>query len=138
MIKEYEIIDENKNNVIIHIPFKGIQVKVEFSGGNNYKGVRAHLYTRDKFVQKVLDESDLRGKMYRLKRIIEEAGDIETKSPVAVEKKEEKKKKKEKDLNFQNLAEAITYIAAKYSVSCENKEDVAQVLESKGLTFKIG
>ena len=136
MIKEYEIIDENKNNVIIHIPFKGIQVKVEFSGGNNYKGVRAHLYTRDKFVQKVLDESELKGKMYRLKRTIEESGDAEPDAPV--EKKEEKKKKKEKDLNFQNLAEAITYIAAKYSVACESKEDVAQVLESKGLTFKIG
>lgn len=136
MIKEYEIIDENKNNVIIHIPFKGIQVKVEFSGGNNYKGVRAHLYTRDKFIQKVLDESDLKGKMYRLKRTIEESGDAAT--DVAVEKKEEKKKKKEKDLNFQNLAEAITYIAAKYSVACESKEDVAQVLESKGITFKIG
>ena len=136
MIKEYEIIDENKNNVIIHIPFKGIQVKVEFSGGNNYKGVRAHLYTRDKFIQKVLDESDLKGKMYRLKRTIEESGDAAP--DVAVEKKEEKKKKKEKDLNFQNLAEAITYIAAKYSVACESKEDVAQVLESKGLTFKIG
>ena len=136
MIKEYEIIDENKNNVIIHIPFKGIQVKVEFSGGNNYKGVRAHLYTRDKFIQKVLDESDLKGKMYRLKRTIEESGDAAPNSPV--EKKEEKKKKKEKDLNFQNLAEAITYIAAKYSVACESKEDVAQVLESKGITFKIG
>lgn len=136
MIKEYEIIDENKNNVIVHIPFKGIQVKVEFSGGNNYKGVRAHLYTRDKFIQKVLDESDLKGKMYRLKRTIEESGDAAP--DVAVEKKEEKKKKKEKDLNFQNLAEAITYIAAKYSVACESKEDVAQVLESKGLTFKIG
>lgn len=135
MIKEYEIIDENKNNVIIHIPFKGIQVKVEFSGGNNYKGVRAHLYTRDKFIQKVLDESDLKGKMYRLKRTIEESGDAAP--DVAVEKKEEKKKK-EKDLNFQNLAEAITYIAAKYSVACETKQDVAQVLESKGITFKIG
>lgn len=135
MIKEYEIIDENKNNVIIHIPFKGIQVKVEFSGGNNYKGVRAHLYTRDKFVQKVLDESDLRGKMYRLKRTIEESGDAEPDAPV--EKKEEKKKK-EKGLNFRNLAEAITYIAVKYSVACETKQDVAQVLESKGLTFKIG
>lgn len=135
MIKEYEIIDENKNNVIIHIPFKGIQVKVEFSGGNNYKGVRAHLYTRDKFIQKVLDESDLKGKMYRLKRTIEESGDAVSDAPV--EKKEEKKKK-EKDLNFQNLAEAITYIAAKYSVACETKQDVAQVLESKGITFKIG
>ena len=136
MIKEYEIIDENKNNVIIHIPFKGIQVKVEFSGGNNYKGFRAHLYTRDKFIQKVLDESELKGKMYRLKRTIEESGVAEPDAPV--EKKEEKKKKKEKDLNFQNLAEAITYIAAKYSVACETKQDVAQVLESKGLTFKIG
>lgn len=147
MFKEYEIIDNTKNNVIISIPFAGAKVKVEFTGGNVFKGIRPHLFTRDAFLQKVLDKSSLNGSMYRQTKEIKEDSDLATEqtapevveeAPVQTKKKTSKKKKEvEVDIAFANLGEAVTYIAAHWQKQTETEGEVREVFEEKGLTITI-
>ncbi len=145
MFKEYEIIDNTKNNVIISIPFAGAKVKVEFTGGNVFKGIRPHLFTRDAFLQKVLDKSSLNGSMYRQTKEIQEDSDMVAtateavaEAPVQTKKKSSKKKKEvEVDIAFSNLGEAVTYIAAHWQKQTETEGEVREVFEEKGLTITI-
>lgn len=145
MFKEYEIIDNTKNNVIISIPFAGAKVKVEFTGGNVFKGIRPHLFTRDAFLQKVLDKSSLNGSMYRQTKEIQEDSDMVAtateavaETPVQTKKKSSKKKKEvEVDIAFSNLGEAVTYIAAHWQKQTETEGEVREVFEEKGLTITI-
>lgn len=66
---------EVKNNLITTIPFKGVQVRVEFTGGNSMKNIPAKFYTRDPFTQRALDSSDQLGRLYSVHQVIKEAGD---------------------------------------------------------------
>lgn len=68
---------EVKNNLITTIPFKGVQVRVEFTGGNSMKNIPAKFYTRDPFTQRALDSSDQLGRLYYLHQTIKEASDAQ-------------------------------------------------------------
>lgn len=168
MIKVYQTI-ECKNNVITTISFKGVKVKVEFKGGNVMKGIPARLYTKDPFVQKALDESDQKGRMYRFVQELPEGDDgkkeaakrtagepagtvAETAGTVAAgsgidesaggEPKpgfpetsvtEEGKggKAAGSGLEFDNLAEAITYIATTWGEQVESESQARKFIEEK-------
>ncbi len=78
MIKVYQTV-QNQNNLITTIPFKGVKVQVEFTGGNVMKNIPAKFYCRDPFTMKALDESDQNGRLFRLVQVIPEAGDNQPK-----------------------------------------------------------
>lgn len=170
MIKVYQTI-ECKNNVITTISFKGVKVKVEFKGGNVMKGIHARLYTNDPFVQKALDESDQKGRMYRFVQELPEGNggkkeaavtqqptrqakpdgdplgvvekpDGEPASTVAepepgfppptvVEGDGSNQEGAGQKFEFDNLAEAITYIAATWGEQVENENQARKFIEEK-------
>ena len=173
---------EVKNNLITTIPFKGVQVRVEFTGGNSMKNIPAKFYTRDPFTQRALDSSDQLGRLYYLHQSIKEASDaqpataapaVETAGTVATGKAANAGKKAattkkpatktvstppapeppaeetasatatpgdgapdagEQDgdkLEFENLAEAVNYIATKYGEQVESESQVRKFIEEK-------
>lgn len=162
MIKVYATV-EVKNNLITTIPFKGVKVRVEFTGGNVMKNIPAKLYTNDPFTQKALDESDLNGRMFRLVQTVIEEGDKKPaakqppvnnpKPPVNTDTPEQAPeppaeqddqpkdegekggdtdgKQDNKKLEFANLGEAITYIAAKYGEQVETENAARKFIEEK-------
>lgn len=168
MIKVYQTI-ECKNNVITTITFKGVKVKVEFKGGNMMKGIPARLYTRDPFVQKALDESDQKGRMYRFVQELPEGNEskkeaaasqqptrqpateqpgadtpgtgAEPENPAAdaagtaaepePENPQDGWKTADHGLEFDNLAEAITYIAATWGEQVESENQARKFIEEK-------
>lgn len=76
MIKIYRTV-LNQNNLITTIPFKGVKVRVEFTGGNMMRGIPAKFYTNDRFTQRALDESDQYGRLFTLEKAVAEEGDVE-------------------------------------------------------------
>ena len=175
MIKVYQTI-ECKNNVITTIMFKGVKVKVEFKGGNVMKGIHARLYTNDPFVQKALDESDQKGRLYRFIQELTEGGEQRPgadapgvvaragadapgvvaragadaagvvaagraqgagepmpgfPSPAAIEGENDGVGAGEQRMEFDNLAEAITYIATTWGEQVENENQARKYIEEK-------
>ena len=168
---------EVKNNLITTIPFKGLQVRVEFTGGNSMKNIPAKFYTRDPFTIKALDSSDQLGRLYYVHQVIKEEGDDKPKQPAvyqpaapaagstgttatghapapenpeppaqepapenpspeipdtldAGEGDSDGSKAAEK-LEFENLAEAVNYIATKYGEQVESESQVRKFIEEK-------
>lgn len=147
MIKVYVTV-ENKNNLITTIPFKGVKVQVEFNGGNVMKNLPAKFYCSDPFTQKALDESDQNGRLYILHQVIEEAGDSlrenrkaqapvkeavaeEPVFPPVMEGEGSENSGGEQRLEFDNLAEAITYIATTWGEQVENESQARKYIEEK-------
>lgn len=89
MIKIYQTV-QNQNNLITTIPFKGVKVQVEFTGGNVMKNIPAKFYCRDPFTMRALDESDQNGRLFRLLQVIPEEGDNKPKQPAAPKQPEVK------------------------------------------------
>lgn len=181
MIKVYATM-EVKNNLITTIPFKGVQVRVEFTGGNSMKNIPAKFYTRDPFTQKALDSSDQLGRLYYVHQVIKEEGDDKPKQaavqqpaapaadatgtvatgkapapenpePPAQEPAPENPNPEVPEnpdagegaedagdgdgsataekLEFENLAEAVNYIATKYGEQVESESQVRKFIEEK-------
>lgn len=174
MIKVYATM-EVKNNLITTIPFKGVQVRVEFTGGNSMKNIPAKYYTRDPFTQKALDSSDQLGRLYYVHQVIKEEGDDKPKQaavqqpaapaadatgtvatgkapapenpePPAQEPAPENPNPEVPEnpdagdsdgsataekLEFENLAEAVNYIATKYGEQVESESQVRKFIEEK-------
>ena len=134
---------------------------MEFKGGNVMKGIPARLYTNDPFVQKALDESDQKGRLYRFVRDLPEEGDKKpvqpalrqsgkssvgkaeipaTASPVQQEPDAPKpgfpaSSEAQDDggvkQEFDNLADAITYIATTWGVQVESESQARKFIEEK-------
>lgn len=145
MIKVYAT-TEIKNNLITTIPFKGVQVRVEFAGGNSMKNIPAKFYTRDPFTQRALDSSDQLGRLYYHYQDIKEAEDAPAVTPAVeapkeapsnaapqVENPEEVSLETagETPLEFGNLGEAITYIASKYGEQVETENAARKFIHEK-------
>lgn len=159
MIKVYAT-TEIKNNLITTIPFKGVQVRVEFAGGNSMKNIPAKFYTRDPFTQRALDSSDQLGRLYYHYQDIKEAEDAPAVTPAVeapkeapsnaapqVENPEEAPSNAapqvenpeevsleaagETPLEFGNLGEAITYIASKYGEQVETENAARKFIHEK-------
>lgn len=167
MIKVYATVG-NQNNLITTIPFKGVNVRVEFSGGNSMKNIPAKLFTRDPFVMKALDSSDQLGRLYIVYKIIEEEGDkapepagesagsargttVVGQEPAPAPDAPEPPAQEPEPVNanqevsagegdgsgtggkleFENLAEAVTYIATKYGEQVESDSQARRFIEEK-------
>ena len=85
MIKQYKLC-KRQNNFDITLNYKGVKVKVQFSGGNTYKGVLPKCFEKDPFKQRAIEASQLfKDREIVLERVIPEAGD--NKPAVAVQTK---------------------------------------------------
>lgn len=58
MIKQYKLL-KKQNNFEITLNYKGVKVKVNFSGGNTYKNVYPKCYERDPFKQRAIEASQM-------------------------------------------------------------------------------
>lgn len=173
MIKVYATV-EVKNNLITTIPFKGVKVHVEFTGGNSMKNIPAKFYARDPFTIKALDSCDQLGRLYYVHQTIKEEDDDQPQESGTVGSQAENGQKVhgeaeglsaelvggqaenglkmhgeaeglpaggagiaegaeagEKKLEFANLGEAITYIAAHYGEQVETESAARKLLEEK-------
>lgn len=85
MTKQYQL-NKRQNNFEITLNYKGVKVKVSFTGGNTYKGIPATCYEKDLFRQRAIEASQMfKDKEIVLKRTIADAND--QKQPVAVQTK---------------------------------------------------
>lgn len=88
MIKQYQLC-KRQNNFEITLNYKGVKVKVCFTGGNTYKGILPTCYEKDLFNQRAIEASQMfKDREIVLKRTIAEAGD--GRQPVAVQTKKVK------------------------------------------------
>ena len=85
MIKQYKLC-KRQNNFDITLYYKGVKVRVQFAGGNTYKGVLPKCFEKDPFKQKAIEASQMfKNREIVLERTIEEPGD--QKPAVAVQTK---------------------------------------------------
>ena len=85
MTKQYQL-NKRQNNFEITLNYKGVKVKVSFTGGNTYKGIPATCYEKDPFRQRAIEASQMfKDKEIVLKRTIADASD--QKKAVAVQTK---------------------------------------------------
>lgn len=85
MIKQYQL-NKLQNNFEITLNYKGVKVKVSFTGGNTYKGIPPTCYEKDLFRQRAIEASQMfKDKEIALKRTIADASDH--KAAVAVQTK---------------------------------------------------
>lgn len=173
MIKQYQL-NKRQNNFDITLNYKGVKVKVNFSGGNTYKGIPPTLYEKDPFRQRAIEASQLfRDRDIVLKRTIAEAGDGKQTAvqarKVAVAPKTAVKKAVLKPagqrlpipqtppeapdtpaqdppldegtgtqaMEFQNLGEAILYIAQHWQQQAKTEKEAREILKAHGINPKI-
>jgi hypothetical protein len=84
MIKEYQL-QKKQNSFEVTLHYKGVQVRVAFTGGNVYKGTMPRFRTNDLFKMKAIEASELfRTKEVVVLRTIQEST---SKPPVVVQRK---------------------------------------------------
>lgn len=161
MIKQYQL-NKRQNNFDITLNYKGVKVKVSFSGGNTYKGILPTCYEKDLFRQRAIEASQLfKDREIVLKRTIAEAGyskqavAVQAKK-VAVAPKTVAKKVAPKPavqhpaqdppldegdgtqaMEFQNLGEAIIYIAQNWQQQAKTEKEAREILKAHGINPKI-
>lgn len=163
MIKEYQL-RKLQNSYEVTLNYKGVKVRVAFTGGNVYNGSMPKLRTSDLFKMKAIEASELfKNKEVVLVRTISETSDAKrpvvqqrkstvvkpalkkvdtvTKPAVkpadttdpATEKTEDDGEKKV----FDNLGEAIMFIAQNYQVSVQTESEARKVLNEHGIKATI-
>jgi len=84
MIKEYQL-QKKQNSFEVTLHYKGVKVRVAFTGGNVYKGTMPRFRTNDLFKMKAIEASELfRTKEVVVLRTIQETT---SKPPVVVQRK---------------------------------------------------
>ena len=85
MTKQYQL-NKRQNNFEITLNYKGVKVRVSFTGGNTYKGILPTCYEKDLFRQRAIESSQMfKDREIALKRTIADASD--QKQSVAVQTK---------------------------------------------------
>lgn len=165
MTKQYQL-NKRQNNFEITLNYKGVKVKVSFTGGNTYKGIFATCYEKDLFRQRAIEASQMfKDKEIVLKRTIADASDqnqkvaVQTKKVIAtknVVRKVEKpapqpaptpepptfeESQGEGDggqtIEFANLGEAILYVAQNFKAEAKTDKEVRDILKANGINPKI-
>lgn len=165
MIKQYKL-NKRQNNYDITLYYKGVKVRVQFTGGNTYKGVLPKCSEKDSFRQRAIEASQMfKDRDIILERTIAEPGD--NKPAVTVQAKKVKPavavqtKKMEKPVvqepapepeptpapepngcegetkEFANLGEAILYIAQTWQEEAKTEKQAREILKAHGINPKI-
>ena len=166
MLKIYQL-RLKQNSFEITLKYKGVGVRVAFVDGNTYNGTPAKCYTSDPFKQRAIEASQMfKDRDIVLERTVEEAGDrkdarqktarvnARAAKPVAGQKgqpqktepakvQEPEKAKADEGLtpmSFNNLGEAIQYIAQNYQIAVQTDPAARKVLKEHGInpTIKKG
>jgi hypothetical protein len=142
MIKKYQY-DREQNFVRIVIDCFGAKLPIEFKDGNCINGIKPSFYTNNEVFQRAIEDSDL----YKLGNIIlcdtiPEPGDKKKQEkfvPEGIKDAGEGQKSSpsgsSSDLEFDSVADAIMYIAEKYSESIETEAEARKFLKDRG--FKV-
>ena len=169
MIKEYQLRKlQNSYEVTLH--YKGVKVRVAFTGGNVYNGSMPKLRTNDPFKMKAIEASELfKNKEVVLVRSFGES--TEVKRPVVQQRKKATVVKAatvsqhtkqmaapaakvpdtpndgtpvEAPANgdadkkvFENLGDAIMFIAQNYQLSVQTESEARKVLKEHGVKATI-
>ena len=162
MIKQYKL-NKRQNNYDITLYYKGVKVRVQFTGGNTYKGVLPRCSERDPFRQRAIEASQMfKDRDIILERTIAEPGDndqavaVQTKKApkptVAVQTKKVVKPVeptpepeptpapepvKDETKEFANLGEAILYIAQTWQMEAKTEKEARDILKAHGINPKI-
>lgn len=166
MIKEYQLRKlQNSYEVTLH--YKGVKVRVAFTGGNVYNGTMPKLRTSDLFKMKAIEASELfKNKEVVLVRSITESTDAKRQTAVQQRRKHLSKPAQkpapataaspagqkpadeaapqdtqtdgdgEKKV-FDNLGDAIMFIAQNYQVSVQTESEARKVLKEHGVKATI-
>ena len=166
MIKIYQLRKvQNSYEVTLH--YKGVQVRVAFTGGNVYKGTMPRLRTDNAFKMKAIESSE----MFKNKEVVV-VRTIETKHEEPTVVKPQRKVVMRPDrrvapvsmktagkpvdadvadtvlepnedgsgeasMTFDNLGEAIQYIAQTWEVGVKSEAEARKVLKEHGITPRI-
>ena len=164
MLKIYQL-RLKQNSFEITLRYKGVGVRVAFVDGNTYNGTPAKCYTSDPFKQKAIEASQMyKDRDIVLERTVEDAGDRKAaaakavkKAGVSVKRGQQAARKPEPPktqtasepkpewngdgaMTFDNLGEAIQYIAKEWQVGVQSEKDARRVLKEHGInpTIKKG
>lgn len=163
MIKEYQL-RKQQNSFEVTLYYKGVKVRVAFTGGNVYKGTKPKFRTDNLFKMKAIESSELfKNKEVVLVRTIGQPPVMEVRKkvqtaqhanlkPVATTPSPEPVKEPVVDegadaggeggekKEFANLGEAIMFIATEYQVQVTTENEARKVLKEHGImpTIKRG
>ncbi|UKK52154.1 hypothetical protein L6472_06120 [Prevotella sp. E13-17] len=167
MLKVYQL-RRNQNSFDVTFKYRGVSVRCEFVDGNTYNGTPAKCYTRDEFKQRAIEASELyKNKEIILERQVEEASDIAKKAakaaaraakadlgnstpppptptppstPTPTVDDEDPGGDGMQKMTFDNLGEAIQYIAANWQVQVQSEAEARAFLKEHQIqpTIKRG
>lgn len=161
MIKEYQL-RKQQNSYEVTLYYKGVKVRVAFTGGNVYKGVMPKCRTDNAFKMRAIEASELfRNKEVVLARTIgteekPKAAVVQRRNtagmpPRSAEKKptrelggemtgtadESGKEAEAGTKEFDNLGEAIMFIAREWQIGVQTEAEARKVLKEHGVTARI-
>lgn len=157
MLKIYQL-QLPQNSFEVTLKYKGVGVRVAFVDGNNYRNIPAKCYTRDLFKQRAIEASKMfQDKEIVLERSIEEESDRKKAAAAktaadaanAAKKPEDQthttaQPPKDADADdgmekkvFDNLAEAIQFIATTYQAQVQTPNEARAFLKEKGIKATI-
>lgn len=165
MIKEYQL-RKLQNSYEVTLNFKGVKVRVAFTGGNVYKGTMPKFRTNDLFKMKAVENSELfKSNEIVVVRTFNEKTDMpltvvqqrkKAVKPAAQQpapKPEPPKVQKHADQDppldqtpvhadgetreFANLGEAILYIAQTWQEQAKTEKEARDILKAHGINPKI-
>lgn len=161
MIKEYQL-RKLQNSYEVTLYYKGVKVRVAFTGGNVYKNTMPKFRTNDLFKMKAIENSELfRNKEVVVVRTINEKQD--TQAVVQQRKKVVKPAVQQpapapavhepapepetptpdtaqadgQSMEFANLGEAILYIAQTWQEQAKTEKEAREILKAHGINPKI-
>lgn len=162
MLKIYQL-RLKQNTFEVTLKYKGVGVRVAFVDGNTYNGIPAKCYTSDPFKQRAIENSQMfKDKDIVLERTVEEESDRKAAAAKAAAVKSARKVAmgagngqqptktepvKDPDpspgntgegdggaaMTFDNLGEAIQYIAKTWQIQVQKESEARKVLKEHGI-----
>lgn len=157
MIKEYQL-HKLQNSYEVTLYYKGVKVRVAFTGGNVYKNTMPRFRTNDLFKMKAIESSELfKNKEVVVVRTINEKPAVQQtvvqqrkkvvkpaiQQPVATPVQQPAPEQSQGDgdggqtMEFANLGEAILYVAQNYQTEAQTEKEVRDILKANGINPKI-
>lgn len=153
MLKIYQL-RLPQNTFEVTMKYRGVGVRVAFVDGNNYRDIPAKCYTNDPFKQRAIEASQMfKDKEIVLERTVEEESDRKkaaaqgqngnnpAKNPEPTPEPAKNPEPTPDDgmekMTFNNLAEAIQYIATTYQAQVQTPNEARSFLKDKGIKATI-
>ena len=147
MLKIYQL-RLKQNTFEVTMRYRGVGVRVAFVDGNSYNDIPAKCYTNDPFKQRAIEASQMfKDKDIVLERSVEEESDRQKAKEAAdkANKPDEANKTDKPDKaddgsekkTFENLGEAIMFVAQTFGIAAKTEAEVRKVLKEHGVSAVI-